>query len=263
MLGSTYGCVYPGTGTGAFGTCSTFTVSNGSAMTSMALGDLNNDGHLDVVAGGAAGSNLNAWLGTGDGKFATHSAYPTISSAVTSLALGDLNGDGKLDVVMASASQALVYLGDGAGGLTYSASYNGAAGLEQVQIADMNRDGFSDVLLVSSEYNSLIVMLGAGDGTLAEATPDRVRRLDRPAPSIVVRREEPELRRLASRAPSGEFGPRHRPERLPACPPTTRRPRWEGGHRAARRSGSPDAGPGRPGRSSPNEPGRVRARLRR
>jgi hypothetical protein len=174
MLGGTSGCVYPGTGTGAFGTCASFLISNGSAMSAMALGDMNKDGHLDVVTGGPGGSNLNVWLGTGDNKFPTHSAYPNISSAATAIALGDLDNDDALDVVMVnkpntsgSASTLFVFSGDGQGGLGTAKSYIVPGTIEQVQIADLNQDKLSDVVLSASNTNSLIVMLGAGDGTLS------------------------------------------------------------------------------------------------
>ncbi len=171
MLNLTSGCMYPGTGTGAFGTCSSFAVSNGPTMTVMALGDVNNDGHLDVVAAGE--TSLYVWLGKGDGTFPTRSLLANTTFTPNSLAFGDLNGDGSLDLVItehmnaSTSSTVYVWLGDGTGGLIAGTSYSISGVIEQAQVADMNRDGIPDVLLAVSDTNSLIVMLGIGDGTLA------------------------------------------------------------------------------------------------
>jgi hypothetical protein len=170
MLGGTSACAYRGTGTGAFGACTSFTVSNGSAMEAMVLGDVNHDGHLDVVAHGNA--SFYVWLGKGDGTFPKVDFYTSGSSGTSAMALGDLNNDDKLDLVVSSSLSAgsyatlSVWLGNGDGSFTHGTNQSLSGVLSRVQIVDMNRDGKSDVVTVSSENNSLIVLLGNGDGSL-------------------------------------------------------------------------------------------------
>jgi hypothetical protein len=65
---------------------------------SVAVGDLNCDGKLDLAV---AGVGLSVLLGNGDGTFAAQKAYGA-GTFPTSVALGDVNGDGKLDVVGAA-----------------------------------------------------------------------------------------------------------------------------------------------------------------
>ncbi len=64
---------------------------------SIAVGEFNNDAHLDIVI--AAGSTVNILLGYSDGSF----AYPQVyiaGSSLESLAVGDFNNDTYLDVVV-------------------------------------------------------------------------------------------------------------------------------------------------------------------
>lgn len=61
------------------------------------LGDLNNDGKLDIVV--TMWSKMGVKLGNGDGTFGGEIQSPSTGFDARGMALGDLDGDGKLDLV--------------------------------------------------------------------------------------------------------------------------------------------------------------------
>src|ERR1700722_10320610 len=65
---------------------------------SIAQGDFNNDGKLDVAVTGDNG--FTVWLGNGDGTFQKPVFYST--QLAYSLAVADFNNDGNLDIVVAN-----------------------------------------------------------------------------------------------------------------------------------------------------------------
>jgi hypothetical protein len=140
-----------GNGDGTVGPPTNF--ATGSLPHSLAVGDFNGDGKLDLVT--ATGPSVSVLLGNGDGTFKApvNTTLPGISPAVytgleplplpqspTRVVVGDLNGDGKLDLaVMASWGYSV-----GGGGY-----YGG--GTTPVSFSNVN------------------VLLGHGDGTFTDA----------------------------------------------------------------------------------------------
>lgn len=70
----------------------------------MAIGDLNGDGKLDLVAANQIASNVSVLHGRGNGTFqAPVVVYAsTAEYALHWVAIGDLNGDGMPDLAVAS-----------------------------------------------------------------------------------------------------------------------------------------------------------------
>ena len=86
------------------------------ASSSIAVGDLNGDGKLDLVTADWDAGKVTVSLGLGDGSFAAGVDYAA-GDHPTSLILTDIDGDGQLDVVAANASAGTVsvLLGSGNG----------------------------------------------------------------------------------------------------------------------------------------------------
>lgn len=119
----------------------------------IAVGDLDGDGHLDVVVGVAGGpSHYYLNNGTGD-PFAAATAHPLGSrnDVTADVAVADLDGDGALDVVEVNEMWTTnwVYLNNGTAlpfaGATEVAITSDADRNMRVAVADFNGDGLLDV----------------------------------------------------------------------------------------------------------------------
>ena len=80
--------------------------SGGQDASSIALGDLNGDGKLDLVVATAC-SRENCTIGTmsvllneGNGAFQPAVSYNTGQRVADSVAVADVNGDGRLDLIV-------------------------------------------------------------------------------------------------------------------------------------------------------------------
>jgi hypothetical protein len=143
------------------------TVTYNGQPTQLALGDLDGDGHPDLVASGytTTGFLVAAALGDGHGGFAQPKVTRTsLVGGSLPLALADLDGDGHADLV-AAASSVAVLRGHGDGTFAAPALYP-SGGPDTLGIGDFDGDGRLDVVTANGNAGSVTVLLGKGDGTL-------------------------------------------------------------------------------------------------
>jgi glucose/arabinose dehydrogenase/fibronectin type 3 domain-containing protein/regulation of enolase protein 1 (concanavalin A-like superfamily) len=141
------------------------TVGAGLKPHSIATGDLNNDGFVDIVTGNSDSNDASVLLGNGSGGFALASS-PTVGLKPKTLGLGDVNKDGIPDLVVGNqdSNNLSILLGNGNG--TYQAAVNYAAcpRPHELAIGDFNEDSWPDVA-VACQFNTSVVGVFINNGT--------------------------------------------------------------------------------------------------
>jgi hypothetical protein len=160
--------------------------SGGYAARSVAVGDVNGDGKLDLVVANFVSSVAGVLLGNGDGTFQPAVTYYVLFGVyMASIALADVNGDGKLDILTSncgynecsignSGGDVGVLLGNGDGTFLQGVAYSAGNSPISIAIADMNGDGKQDVVVANWGSSDSIngagsVLLANGDGTFQPA----------------------------------------------------------------------------------------------
>jgi FG-GAP-like repeat len=157
--------VFLNTGGGSFADAAAYAA--GAAPVSVGIGDLDGDGHPDLVAANNQSQNVSVLINNGDGTFEPRVNY-SAGDEPQSVQVGDVNGDGRPDIVVASCAPAkiavLLNKGEGIFGARheYSAATDCAFHLE---LGDLNGDHKLD--LVTADLFApfgATVLLNRGNG---------------------------------------------------------------------------------------------------
>jgi Bacterial Ig-like domain (group 3)/FG-GAP-like repeat len=166
--------------------------SGGNLATSVAVADVNGDGHPDIIVTHLCDeencekqAGVSVLLGNGDGTFGAAATYSSGGLESFSVAIADVNGDGKADLLIANTCAGIpcniggggvvsVLLGNGDGTFQAPVSYDsGDIGPKSIAAVDLRGNGKIDVLVANSgaadggffNSGSFAVLLGNGDGT--------------------------------------------------------------------------------------------------
>ena len=146
----------------------------GDGPASLAIADVNHDGHPDILVANTKSQTLSVLLGDGHGHF-----HPAPGAACATgpgpndIATGDFNGDGNLDLAIANTGtpNLTILLGDGKGGFAPAPHSPFATRsnphVHGVAVGDFNDDGKLDVVTDDWGNNQFLLLLGDGAGNLA------------------------------------------------------------------------------------------------
>ncbi len=165
-----------GNGNGTFKPAVIYT-SGPAESFSVAIGDLNGDGHPDLVVstncfegGTCGGGGVNVLIGNGNGSFQAPVTYHSGGGGPSSVVMADVNGDGFLDVVAAqcglnscsAVGEVGVLLGTGSGTLQTAVNYpTGESYSTSVVVADLNADGKLDLIAGNQSANVGVLLNNA------------------------------------------------------------------------------------------------------
>jgi hypothetical protein len=157
-----------GNGDGTFQAARSFAA--GPTPRSVAVGEFDGDGRLDLAVANYGSNTVSVLLGNGDGTFQAARSFAT-GSGPNSVAAGDFNGDGLLDLAVANNghygqnSTVSVLLSNGDGSFQAARNFNAGTAPSSAAVADFNGDGIPDLAVANQASDNVSVLLGNGDGS--------------------------------------------------------------------------------------------------
>lgn len=163
--------LYVNDGTGIFSIKTELGIDS-VASSSIALGDINNDGNIDLFICGSKSQGAYAshiYTNDGEGNF-TPTTNDIIGTIQGDAAFGDLDGDGDLDLIVSGYTgigyNTSLYLNDGEGNfsLVENTPFRGT-NYASTKFLDIENDGDLDVIISGTDGASTFTELYVNDGS--------------------------------------------------------------------------------------------------
>ena len=163
--------IFLGSGKGTFTKSKMYSTGPHSRPGTVAVGDFNQDQHIDIAVANFGTNTIGLFLGLGDGSFVKYADVSTNSSRPIWIHIVDLDDDTYLDMVTANYGHHSISIlrGDGRGDfshwLTYSMGYDSFP--ISVISGDFNNDHLVDLVIVNAGTNNIQVLFAEDNGTFS------------------------------------------------------------------------------------------------
>ena len=159
-----------GTGTGSFGMPTSFP-AGGASSQFVAVGDLNNDGKLDLAVANFSSNSVSILIGTGTGSFGNPGTIP-LGINPRGILILDFNGDSNNDlgVVNTNSGNVAILLGTGTGSFGSATNFSAGSNPRTMASGDFNSDGKMDLAVANRSSGNVSILLGDGTGSFGSAT---------------------------------------------------------------------------------------------
>jgi len=164
-----------GDGAGGFKPAAGSPFPAGNEPNDLAVGDVNNDGHLDLAFANHDTSYLTVLVGDGKGGFKPAPGSPfTVQSKPHphGIAIADFNGDGWADMATDDwqNNRVTVIFNNKKGGfISPGVSFPvGKMPYQKLRAADLNKDGKADIVTTNFEGGNVTILLSDGKGGFRE-----------------------------------------------------------------------------------------------
>ncbi len=149
----------------------------GRTPQSMATGDFNRDGLLDIVTVNSTSDDVSLLLSNGNGTFRSAVSFG-VGKIPMAVAVQDLDGDGILDLVVATSGtdEVVVLKGNAQGLFEQAGRYTTGKGPTFIALHDVDGNGSDDIITTNSGRFgyyppfSVSVLLNKGTGEFGEPT---------------------------------------------------------------------------------------------
>ncbi len=152
----------------------TKTLPTGNNPSSIAVGDFNGDGKMDIAVTNKDDNTVSVFLGNGDGTFQAPTEY-TVGASPVWVSAADLNGDDILDLAVANNADNTVSIlfgnasatNSNVGNGTFSSAVNYPAGNgpTSIAVANLNLANLPPDLAVTDQTNNAVsILLNEGSG---------------------------------------------------------------------------------------------------